>query len=528
MSRAANVFPLVLLVLLLTAHLPSAFAGSCPAFVGEKAACGATTCGRYVFKGAFANSRSDVAQYRVRSARDAETASLRAPTHSSAQPPSAFFPFPACTRSPTVFTLPPTISPLSAPFTAEAAPPARPYQQLRPTSFCLVSDARLHTSPHHVQTDTPHRLPPSLPVPPSTAEAVPSARPYQQLRPTSFCLVSDARLQISMSLPLSPPPTSSTAEAVPSARPYQQLRPTSFCLVSDARLHVLSSPYESPSFTPPSLSFTAEVAPSARPYQQLRPTSFCLVSDSRLHINMRLTGYLDNNRSDIMAALVAGAKVRTWIRELGFIWWTNQAGGSAAQHSLRLVARRGPKQERGEGFMGRIEVDGIAVPRLGLGDELSLFDGEGTVTYARQERSGNYDVDVYSVKLAGLLEAEVRLRPAHPLLQEEEDAEVHLMLDLGSIRHTPRVHGVVGQAYRDEGAHCVVGRAFRDEGRVWGQGGKEGEQESRVGVKGECGIKGKEVAGWGGGGIMGQDEGRVRWKSERGECGAREGREGVK
>ncbi|CAI5957060.1 unnamed protein product [Closterium sp. NIES-65] len=150
--------------------------------------------------------------------------------------------------------------------------------------------------------------------------------------------------------------------------------------------------------------YQAEVAPSARPYQQLRPTSFCLVSDSRLHINMRLTGYLDNNRSDIMAALVAGAKVRTWIRELGFIWWTNQAGGSAAQHSLRLVARRGPKQERGEGFMGRIEVDGIAVPRLGLGDELSLFDGEGTVTYARQERSGNYDVDVYSVKLAGLLE----------------------------------------------------------------------------------------------------------------------------
>ncbi|CAI5484154.1 unnamed protein product [Closterium sp. Yama58-4] len=160
-----------------------------------------------------------------------------------------------------------------------------------------------------------------------------------------------------------------------------------------------------------------------------------------------------------MAALVAGAKVRTWIRELGFIWRTNQKGGSGAQHSLRLVARRGPKQERGEGFMGRIEVDGIAVPRLGLGDELSLFEGEGTVTYARQERSGNYDVDVYSVKLAGLLEAEVRLRPAHPLLQEEEDAEVHLRLDLGSIRHSASVHGVVGQAYRDEGSsRCVCSR----------------------------------------------------------------------
>ncbi|CAI5504738.1 unnamed protein product [Closterium sp. Naga37s-1] len=234
----------------------------------------------------------------------------------------------------------------------------------------------------------------------------------------------------------------------------------SFCLVSDARLHIPPHHFQASADTPPSPSFpflspspppTAVAVPPARPYQQLRPTSFCLVSDARLHINMRLTGYLDNNRSDIMAALVAGAKVRTWIRELGFIWWATQAGGSGAQHSLRLVARRGPKQERGDGFMGRIEVDGIAVPRLGLGDELSLFEGEGTVTYTRQERSGNFDVDVYSVKLAGLLEAEVRLRPAHPLLQEEEDAEVHLMLDLGSIRHSPRVHGVVGQAYRDEG-----------------------------------------------------------------------------
>ncbi|CAI5526909.1 unnamed protein product [Closterium sp. Naga37s-1] len=433
MYRATTAFSFALLAFFSIALLPSAFAGSCPAFVGEKAACGAATCGRYVFKGAFANSRSDVAQYRRK------PPPLRAPTNNSAQPPSASFPLPACTRSPTVFTLPPTIPPVSAPFTAEAAPPARPYQQLRPTSFCLLSDMLIGgRSPR---------------------------APLQQLRPTSFCLVSDARLHINMRLTgyldnnrstaphpffhprLSPP----AAEAVPSARPYLQLRPTSFYLVSDARLHILSTPYESPSFTPPSLSSTAEAAPSARPYQQLRPTSFCLVSDARLHINMRLTGYLDNNRSDIMAALVAGAKVRTWIRELGFVWWTNQQGGSKTQHSLRLVARRGPKQERGEGFMGRIEVDGIPVPRLGLGDELSLFDGEGTVTYARQERSGNYDVDVYSVKLAGLMEAEVRLRPAHPLLQEEEDAEVHLMLDLGSIRHSPRVHGVVGQAYRDEG-----------------------------------------------------------------------------
>ncbi|CAI7824358.1 unnamed protein product, partial [Closterium sp. NIES-53] len=275
--------------------------------------------------------------------------------------------------------------------------------------------------------------------------------------------------------------------------------------------------------------YQAEAAPPARPYQQLRPTSFCLVSDARLHINMRLTGYLDNNRSDIMAALVAGAKVRTWIRELGFVWWTNQQGGSKTQHSLRLVARRGPKQERGEGFMGRIEVDGIPVPRLGLGDELSLFDGEGTVTYARQERSGNYDVDVYSVKLAGLMEAEVRLRPAHPLLQEEEDAEVHLMLDLGSIRHSPRVHGVVGQAYRDEGRTEMKGecgrKGMREVGEEEGKGGVEGEGQVRwfrtLGVsdirpecmawwgrrtemKGERGIKGKEVGGEGEGREWGQ------------------------
>ncbi|GJP48943.1 hypothetical protein CLOM_g8214 [Closterium sp. NIES-68] len=343
MSHSSNALPLVVIALILTALLPSASAGSCPAFVGAKAACGATTCGRYVFKGAFANSRSDVAQFRVRSARDGLRLGRRA-------------------------------SPADCCHMCRQQPQCSYWNFLATSGVCY-----LYTS--------------------------------------GVCAANNGISNV-----YSPREPDSYVGGRCSWHGQQEYR------------------------------YQAESAPPARPYTQLRPTSFCLVSDSRLHINMRLTGYLDNNRSDIMAALVAGAKVRTWIRELGFVWWSN-SGAASSQHSLRLVARRGAKQERGDGFMGRIEVDGITVPRLGVGDELSLFDGEGTVSYTRQERSGNYDVDVYSVRLAGLLEAEVRLRPAHPLLQEEDDAEVHQMLDLGSIRFSPSVDGVLGQAYRDEGSN---------------------------------------------------------------------------
>lgn len=86
-----------------------------------------------------------------------------------------------------------------------------------------------------------------------------------------------------------------------------------------------------------------------------------------------------------------------------------------------------------------------------LGDELNLFEGQGSVLFDSYEKVGPYDVDLYIIKVEGILEAELRVRAAHPLLQEANDAEVHFNLDIVDVAYSTNVHGVLGQAYREEG-----------------------------------------------------------------------------
>eukprot|EP00850_Spirogloea_muscicola_P025670 SM003880S14418 [mRNA] locus=s3880:25:1094:- [translate_table: standard] len=93
-------------------------------------------------------------------------------------------------------------------------------------------------------------------------------------------------------------------------------------------------------------------------FNGLPDRTFCLVSDKQLHINMKLSGYLDS-RTTGATALKNGKAIRTWIRELGILWSVN-----GVQHSAVLVARSGKQQERGAGYMQRIEADGQEAPRL--------------------------------------------------------------------------------------------------------------------------------------------------------------------
>lgn len=170
----------------------------------------------------------------------------------------------------------------------------------------------------------------------------------------------------------------------------------------------------------------------------LVPTSFCLLTDREFHINMLLSGYVVNMPSPDVKP------VRSWIRELSFFWVKN---GKA--HSVVLSARRGPAQERGDGFLQSITVDGTVLPHLTLGDEASLFEGDAAVSFEAYEKAGNFDVDVYRVQIEGLFEGEVRLRIATPALQEVNDAEVHMNLDILDVEHTPAIHGVIGQSYQE-------------------------------------------------------------------------------
>ncbi|CAI5965423.1 unnamed protein product [Closterium sp. NIES-64] len=125
-----------------------------------------------------------------------------------------------------------------------------------------------------------------------------------------------------------------------------------------------------------------------------------------------------------------------------------RGGPGQAQHVLRMAARRTAQQERGDGYVATIEVDGHPMPKLVLGDELSLFDGAATILLAAYEKQGPYDVDVYAIKVPGVIEAEVRVRRVHPLLQEPDDAEAHINLAILDVAYSPTVHGLLGQFYR--------------------------------------------------------------------------------
>ncbi|GJP55007.1 hypothetical protein CLOM_g14000 [Closterium sp. NIES-68] len=169
--------------------------------------------------------------------------------------------------------------------------------------------------------------------------------------------------------------------------------------------------------------------------------AFCLLTDRDLHVNMLLRGYYDE-RTDNAALVVDGKAVHTWIKELGIVW---TAGG--ADHKIRLAARGGKQQERGDGFMKSIEIDGEEIPRMQVGDSVTGAGGL-KVEFRGLEKEGPFDVDYYLLTIDGLVSLDLRLRVAHPKLQTPSDAEAHINVGIAELEHTEEIHGVLGQTYR--------------------------------------------------------------------------------
>ncbi|GJP44035.1 hypothetical protein CLOM_g3427 [Closterium sp. NIES-68] len=183
-------------------------------------------------------------------------------------------------------------------------------------------------------------------------------------------------------------------------------------------------------------------------FNGLPDKSFCLVTDRRVHLNMRMHGYLDD-RTVGASIIRAGKAVRTWIRELGLIWREDSAaaGEAGREHKFRMVARRGTQQERAEGFVERLEVDGAPLPRMHAGERLNLPGGL-ELTFVGVQMRGPMEVDAYHVSIPDLIELDVKLRVAHPLLQTADDAEAHINLAFRHVQTTKDIHGVMGQTYR--------------------------------------------------------------------------------
>lgn len=185
-------------------------------------------------------------------------------------------------------------------------------------------------------------------------------------------------------------------------------------------------------------------------FSGLPDKSFCLLSDSRIHINILLRGYYDNRTEHATVITREGKAVRTWIREVGFIWTVD-----GIEHKVHMVARSGVEQTRGAGFMSYISVDGetLAVPALG-----KTLTGAGgfSLSLDSLEKSGPFDEDSFTLKIAGLLDMSVRMRVANPLLQSPTDAEAHFSLGINEVQKTDAIHGILGQTYRKNHADRAV------------------------------------------------------------------------
>eukprot|EP00270_Netrium_digitus_P017262 TRINITY_DN6307_c0_g1_i1.p1 TRINITY_DN6307_c0_g1~~TRINITY_DN6307_c0_g1_i1.p1 ORF type:complete len:319 (+),score=58.76 TRINITY_DN6307_c0_g1_i1:385-1341(+) len=170
--------------------------------------------------------------------------------------------------------------------------------------------------------------------------------------------------------------------------------------------------------------------------------AFCLATDDNFHINMLLHGYYDKNTAG--ATVVRNGKaVRTWIRELGILFKDE----SGKQHKFRMVARKGKQQERGAGFVSYIAYDDMTLPKITLHGNMSLAGGM-TINNVGQEKFGRYDVDHYRVRVADLMDLDVKLRIASAALQEPSDAHAHINVGFNFLKASTNIHGVLGQTYR--------------------------------------------------------------------------------
>ncbi|CAI5490076.1 unnamed protein product [Closterium sp. Naga37s-1] len=161
---------------------------------------------------------------------------------------------------------------------------------------------------------------------------------------------------------------------------------------------------------------------------------------------MRMRGYYDT-RTVGASILKNGLAIRTWIRELGIMWVDAKTRRS---HSFRILARDGKDTARGKGFLKEIEYGGRMLPLLKLGGRYALDGGLSFSFDAYESQGGGYfDVDAYHLEIADLLDLDIKLRVAHPLLQTPDDAQAHINVQFLQVLGTPEVHGIVGQTYRD-------------------------------------------------------------------------------
>eukprot|EP00850_Spirogloea_muscicola_P005753 SM000026S09002 [mRNA] locus=s26:910798:912317:- [translate_table: standard] len=154
---------------------------------------------------------------------------------------------------------------------------------------------------------------------------------------------------------------------------------------------------------------------------------YCLLSDKRLHINTRFEGRED------------GGNTYTWMKQLAIL---------SGHHSVVLVARDSPNSERSNGYLQSMAIDDAEL-KLDIGTSSATADGALSVRYIDHGLDGDDDIDRYEVRIAGVAELLLKLRPEVPFLRTSQDSYIHFSLELLSVPGlSSDTHGVLGQSFR--------------------------------------------------------------------------------
>ena len=167
--------------------------------------------------------------------------------------------------------------------------------------------------------------------------------------------------------------------------------------------------------------------------------SYCLLTDSHLHLNAWFGGYYGQYEANPHKAL-------TWMRKIAVLW---------GHHTMLFEAREGAASEYGSsGYMAGIVVDGERVILSQAGDSATFAAGAIVVKWeSAKERSGDDEIDVYSLRIRDVLSLKMELRPEVAALRTPTDGTVHFDLYFPEARLSHSVHGVLGQTFRPDHAH---------------------------------------------------------------------------
>lgn len=178
--------------------------------------------------------------------------------------------------------------------------------------------------------------------------------------------------------------------------------------------------------------------------------SFAILSDKGVHINGMFKGYVDSRGEGERPTATAEDKgLRTWIREVGFLW--KDAQGNT--HKLHMAARDGPEQGKGAGFLSLLSLDGVPVKEptepgvvFQQGDMSLQFVGtakphpkpKGRKKRGEHTPPMTVEADYYKLKIGDVLDLTISVRVERPMFQLKDEAETHFNLLLKKILVRPR------------------------------------------------------------------------------------------